>query len=255
MKLSIICVTQADAKVRPFLQHFISLAHILGAEIIFGCHGAPAVQWLETQKGLDGVFVEGQFIEEMLDPVIAACQGNYILRLDDDERCSAGLVNWLKSGEWVRRDSWFFSRRHLWPDERHCLAGQPYFPDFQVRLSVKRQARRQPKLHAAHAYPAYRAPGMAYLEHHVFLVRSRAERQMVTAKYETLRTGANFPLEQVNVVLPYDDPSLVVEPIQSPRLLDLMDRMSWWREVGETLPQHLAQELKEFRESLHAQRS
>lgn len=249
MTLSIICVTKAEPNARPFLSDIANLGRILGAEVIFGVHGAAATMWA-TMNGHKYVEVDGNYVEEMLDPVIAACTGDYILRLDDDEKCSAGLILWLKRGEMIHRDSWFFSRCHLWPDAQHCLSRHPYFPDFQVRLSVKRQARRPVKLHAAHAYTAYRAPALCYIEHHVFITKTREERQVITAKYESMLRGKPFAPEDVTVVVPYDDPHPVTEAVGSSTLLTIAAESGWWREPGQRLPANLAQELKEFRESL-----
>lgn len=247
--LSIVCVTSADPVVRPFLERFRAVADNLGAELILGTHGAPATLYAQG-LGYDHIDVQGSYFEELVDPVIQACSGDYVLRVDDDESISSGMLEWLLEGEWFRRDSWFFSRRHLWPDALHCLAKQPYFPDFQARLSVKRQARRPVKIHAAHAYPAYRAPAGVYLDHWVFLLRSREERRAMTAKYETIRTGEKIEASAINTVMPYDDPNPVTLPIDSFDLLRIVEETSWWREVGQRLPANLEQELQEFRESI-----
>jgi hypothetical protein len=223
-----------------------SLASSLGAEMIFGVHGAQAMMLLEKHQN-HIVEVQGNYLEEMLDPVIQACSGDYVLRLDDDERCSPGLVEWLRSDEMLKRDSWFFSRCHLWPDIQHVLSEQPYFPDFQARVSVKRQARRPARIHAPHVYPAYRAPASAYLEHHVFLTKTRADRQVITARYETIRTGKEFLPEQVTYAFPYDELNPVVEPLGSPLLQRLAEDTIWWRQVGQRLPSNLDQELKTWR--------
>lgn len=249
MKISIACVSDVADSVRPFLLDFKIHAEVLGAEFILGVHGDRALQFACEHK-IRFVRVEGQYFEELIDPVIEACTGDYVLRVDDDERLSTGMLAWLLSGDWWRRDSWFFSRRHLWPNERYCLAKQPYFPDFQARLSVRRQARRPVKIHAAHAYPAYRAPALAFLDHHVFLIRTREERKAVTAKYETIRTGKICGLDEVNVVMPYDDPNPTVLPVTDEALLQIAEDTVWWREMGQRLPANLEQELREFRESL-----
>jgi hypothetical protein len=248
MKLSIVCVSDVSAMTRGFLLEFQDLARTLGAEFVMGAHGGRAIRFADD-NGIKFVVVDGKYFEELIDPVISVCTGDYVLRLDDDERISSGMLAWLKTDEWHRRDSWFFSRAHLWPDAQHCLAKQPYFPDFQARLSVARQARRPVKIHAAHAYPAYRAPAEAYLEHHVFLIRTREERQAITAKYETIRTGQYFDPANVTVVMPYDDPNPVIEPVASARCLELAEETVWWRQVGQRLPANLDQELREWRES------
>jgi len=248
MKLSIVCVSDATVVTRLFLLEFQMLARMLGAEFVLGAHGDRARRFAEDYD-IKHVMVQGSYFEELIDQALDACTGDYILRVDDDERCSTGMIDWLKTDEWFRRDSWFFSRAHLWPDVQHCIAKQPYFPDFQARLSVARQSRRPVKIHAAHAYPAYRAPATAFLEHHVFLIRTREERQAITAKYETIRTGQPFAAADVNVVMPYDDPNPVIEPVASARCLEVAEETVWWRQVGQRLPANLDKELREWRES------
>jgi hypothetical protein len=229
MKLSIVCVTQAAPKVRPFLEEIKQLAEDVNAELVFGAHGDAAAQFLRNQTAYA---VEGEFLEEMLNPVLELCTGDYVLRLDDDERCSESMFKWLKAGLYVERSAWFFPRFHFWPDEQHVITSQPYFPDFQARLTRKDMAQREAKIHAGLLFRSFRAP--VYMEHYNQIVKTYEERRALTAKYETIRTGVPMTAAEVNVVWPEDAPAgaVTVEPM-GPNLLRRTYSHGYYAEVAE----------------------
>lgn len=249
MNLSILCVTRAELRTLPFLEHFAQLAKTLDAELVFGAHGADARDLL-SESAWPCIIkpVEGRFLEEMLEPAIEACTGQYILRLDDDERVPDNMVQWLLSDEHVSHDSWFFPRYHMWPDANTVITSHPFFPDFQQRLTTKWRAGRPPRLHSGSPWPAYRAP--VNFEHHAFLAKSYAERQALTARYETLIQGRVFKPEEANVVAP-EDWDVKTEP-NSPSLQTRANHIAWWREVGQTLPPNLERELREWVNEKHS---
>lgn len=243
MKLSILCVTRAEARALPYLNHFSEMAQALSAELVFGAHGTDARDTLFTSKYDCAIKqVEGRYLEEMLAPALAACTGDYVLRLDDDEWVPPSMLRWLQSDEYLIHDSWFFARYHMWPDREHVVTSHPFFPDFQQRLTTRFKAGRPSKIHAASPWPAYRAP--VNFEHHTFIVKSYAERQAITAKYETIIQGKEFKPADANVVAP-EDWDVTVEPY-SPELIDRAARYTWWRQVGQTVPANLERELREW---------
>lgn len=202
--LSIVCVTRALPYARPFLEDLAKFAEVLEAQLVFGVHGGDETTtridslWARCEK----VHVQGEFLEQMLDPVIDACRTSYILRVDDDERCSAPLQKWLLEGRYRRRENWHFPRVHLWPDVNHAIATWPFYPDFQCRLSTKEKAKRPAVLHAAPTHASYSA-GVP-IEHHCFLAKSYEERRLIELKYRTLTTGT-YPPEGVRYpVFPED---------------------------------------------------
>lgn len=242
MDLSIACVTQAADYAKPFLLGMLDMAESLKAEIVFGAHGYQAVEYFHNLEGrpFGMTTVQGEFLEQMLDPVLHMCHGHYILRLDDDERCTPEMVEWLRSRAYHEHPSWFFPRYHLWPDDQHVITSGPCFPDFQGRLTIKEQAHRPPTLHAGQPYPAWRAP--VPFEHHAFLAKSYAERQTLTAKYETIKTGVYFPPERVNIVFPEDVRDQVkTEPYTSDLMARTMSVM-WWRQAGLPIPPAIERE-------------
>ncbi len=240
MQLSLMMVTQGASRAERFVREFADLADALRAEFVLGLHGCDGNT--EYLNGIANkvVNVDGKFLEEMLDPVIAACSGDNILRLDDDERCSDSMMSWLKAGAYLEHDSWFFPRYHLWPDREHVIVQSPFFPDFQQRLTSKVKARRPPTLHAGSPYPAYPAP--VYMEHHNFLAKSYAERQALTATYETLRTGKLFKPEDVDVVCPEDWKNLRIVAL-SPALQQVALKHVYWRAANTEPPPALRAEL------------
>lgn len=245
MRLSIACVTKAAPRTEEFLDRFIVLAHELDAQLVFGTHG-PAAHFALSKVGSQNpdpapdvlklpetlcVPVEGSFLEEMLDPVLEACTGDYILRVDDDELISPAMAIWLKSGAYVEHPSWFFPRFHMWPDDKHVITTVPFFPDFQSRLTTKALAKREPRIHSGSPHRAWRAP--VYFEHHNFLTKTKEERRALAAHYETLRTGEYYPPEKVPTVAPEDViDSLVIEPLTAD-LLSRSTEYGWWNEARE----------------------
>jgi hypothetical protein len=75
------------------------------------------------------------FPESSMAWLHAQCSAEWILRVDDDEVVSAGLIEQLP--ELTRaRDvvQYWLARRWLYPDAGHWLDQWPWFPDFQGRL-------------------------------------------------------------------------------------------------------------------------
>ena len=233
MKLSIACVTQAAPTREHLLNVLAGLAEFLEAELVWGAHGSRALEGLADQQHV--VEVHGEIFEELIDPVLDRCTGDYVLRIDDDERVSAQLAHWIRSGAYLEHDSWFFSRYHLWPDDQHVIVQPPYFPDFQQRLTTRAKAYRPHTLHAASPYPAWRAP--TYLEHHCYIIEGRDERRRTIAKYEALKLGQPFNPEDITVVFPFDDPAVIVKPLEGNfhRLQHLADSVIYWRQSGQEI--------------------
>jgi hypothetical protein len=63
------------------------------------------------------------------------CEGDWILRFDDDEVPSAGLLDVLRTLVEDRQPMQIaFSRRWLWGEEGRWISTWPWTPDYQVRL-------------------------------------------------------------------------------------------------------------------------
>lgn len=171
MRLTILCVTAGAAYARPFLMDLVRVGAEVAAEVV-----------LHTDRSGQG------YLEAELPTALADCTGDYVLRIDDDERCSASLVEWLKTKEYESAAQWWFPRAHLWGNDRTVLTNFPLWPDQQTRLTTRDLVVRE-AIHAGSA-GGRGAQGDGVIEHHKFLVRSHAERLALANHYEGIRRGA-----------------------------------------------------------------
>lgn len=188
MKLSILCVTKLEPFAEPFLRAMSALGCEIGAEVVFALD-AP-ISEAAVPPCDKAVMVRSKgYIESVLTHAIEACSGDYILRLDDDERCSAAMAKWLKAGAWRSKPAWAFATAGLWGDARHVLVMPELWPQYHVRLTTAALAGGQTRIHQRHPVsdPAI-AP--AVIEHHKFLVKSLDQRQAIAERYDAIRQGA-----------------------------------------------------------------
>jgi hypothetical protein len=196
MKLTLMMITQLEPHARPFVAAAQRLARECKAEFVLGLDRAE-------DAGL-GFMVKGEFprhqrivhvdargcLENVLDEVVEQCHGDYVLRLDDDERCSPAMEAWLRNGDYQASDHWKFPRAHLWPAPKPSMLKTPHlWPDEQTRLSVRAKAGGRTVIHAGSPFGGGElAPVL--IEHHKFLVKTKAERQAIVLRYETVAQGA-----------------------------------------------------------------
>lgn len=188
--LSILCVTAAEPWARPFVWTLSALASGLHAQLVVVPHGSAAVlrliEWGVRPSGMvDG---ECRYLEAYLDDALALCNGRYVLRIDDDERCSPAMVAWLAMREYAVGDHWKFPRMHLWPNDQSALMTPQLFPDHQTRLSVRAKAGGRRTPHAMSPFGGG-ALAPAAIFHYKFLARTRAERARQAAVYDAYRPG------------------------------------------------------------------
>lgn len=191
--LTILCVSRFGAHARPFIEHLADVANTIDAGFVLAADDVLP-PW---GSGLfrHAIPVESRgYIESVLDVAVAACPDGYVLRMDDDERISDGMLEWLDACRYHAADHWAFPRMHLWPDERHYITNRPLWPDLQTRLSVKAKAGGRPVIHQGSPHGTGRVAEEIVIEHHKFLVRDRAERERLLEHYERLQpgAGANF---------------------------------------------------------------
>jgi hypothetical protein len=176
--LSIVCVTNnKHNKVYDFIQEMHILAEYLGAEL--------------------------------LDQAIMACSGEWVLRLDDDEKVSESLAGWLWQKGYMKTgaDLYAFPRIYLYPDAYSFLVNPGMYPDLQTRLGRKDKMFGVNSVHAGN--PNGTGVVVPYaLEHHKLLVRDFRERQLISERYEDCRPGAGTRPEYARYNLPelfYDE--------------------------------------------------
>lgn len=191
MTLSILTVTQAEPYSFPFLRSFAELAQVCDAEFVAVADGREAYDTLHSldkedtypEMRIEQVASKG-YIESVLDEAVSFCRGQYVLRLDDDEKVSDAMENWLMASQYLRSGIWSFPRMHMWPDVHSMLYMPQLFPDHQTRLSLKELSGGRHHLHAASPFGWGEAAPVA-IEHHKFLVKTYEERKKISAKWHT----------------------------------------------------------------------
>lgn len=193
MTLSILCVTKGEERAYPFLSAMVALASTLRAEMVIAVdtlHGA--CDSIERRYGVVARVVRvGSlgFLESALDVAVYACNGDYILRLDDDERCSPAMAVWLFQESYLTSDHWKFPRLHLWPSEDSVVITPHLWPDHQTRLSVKGKSAGRTSVHAGSPFGGG-LDAHVCIEHHKFLTRSREDRLSIALEYDKQWPGS-----------------------------------------------------------------
>lgn len=191
--LSILCVTNNEhAHVTRFILHMHRLATVLGAELVLGLDREAAQRADFRRLASTAVDVRANALQEdVLDECLAACRGEWVLRLDDDETVSNALANWLANRGHVQAQArlYAFPRVYLIQDEGHILVNEGMWPDLQTRLGRKELMGGYRHVHAGNPHGTGRVVPYA-LEHHKLLVRSFEERMGIAERYERCRAGA-----------------------------------------------------------------
>jgi hypothetical protein len=192
--LSILCVTKAEPFATPFLQDMSALALSTMSELVIVADGNAAsdvlkrIHWPGIVPMTPVVYSKG-YLESVLDIALQRCTGSHVLRLDDDEKCSSALKDWLRTQQYVHQPIWKFSRAHLWQTADRVLLTPQLWPDHQTRLSLRALAGGRHFIHSGSPFGGgYEAP--AVIEHHKFLVKSADERWAIARRYDTVHPGA-----------------------------------------------------------------
>lgn len=190
MTLSILCVTKTEPHAWPFLAAMRVVADaVAGSELVVAADGDFAYHRL-IAADYWGPRVQSQgYIESVLDEALTFCSGDYVLRLDDDERCSPAMVEWLKSGAYSARPTWKFPRMQLWGDEQHFIVTPQLWPDTQSRLALRSLSGGRNVIHAGSPHGGGTAAPCSIL-HAKFLVKSLAERREIVKRYDSIQPGA-----------------------------------------------------------------
>lgn len=210
--LSILCVTRAEPEVRHLLRQLVEDAHGLGADCVLVADGREALDRLAypfstspLPHGLAIVESKG-YVESVLDEALSFTTRNYVLRIDDDERMSREMVEWLRSGAYRAAPHWKFCRAHLCVDSEHYITDLPLWPDEQTRLSVRSQAGGRHTIHCGSPFGGGELAPVV-LEHWKFIVKSLAERAEIITRYERCQpgSGSNFAV--------FSTPELVMDSL------------------------------------------
>lgn len=174
--LSILCVSDLKHYAVPFIEEMDRLAHRLKAEFVL------------VQDGVD-VHSAG-YIESVLDEAIAKTKGDYILRLDDDEKVSRAMERFLAREMYRRGEQWSFPRAHLWGNAQTMILEKYYWPDVQTRLSTRAKSGGYTKIHQGSPFGGGQIP-FACLEHWCYLAKTYEERLEVSRRYHRIMQGAD----------------------------------------------------------------
>ncbi len=181
--LSLLCVSRVDDCSLPFLSHLQDVAYELGAQFVLAADGSEAYR----RASMESVLVHSKgYFESALDQALVACDGDYVLRLDDDERVSPAMMEWLKSGIWQSHDHWEFPRVHRWQDG--IILTPQLFPDYQTRLSVKAKSGGHHGVHSGSPFGGKEQASVC-IEHHKFIVKDYRERRRIAAAYDAYHQG------------------------------------------------------------------
>lgn len=184
MSLTVLTVSKLD----QCAIRFIKAMETLGSQFVIAADGEQAfhsASELDVEATVVKVHSKG-YIESVLDQALEACNGDYVLRLDDDELVSEAMANWLQNREWERRDHWEFPRIHLWGDG--VLLTPQLFPDHQTRLSIKSKSGGRHGVHAGSPFGGGETAPVC-IEHHKFIVKSSASRLAVAQNYDRYCSG------------------------------------------------------------------
>lgn len=190
MTLSILVVTKGEPHAVEFIRRlYWEDCGAVMAELVIVADGDAAADYLGSMEFVRPPVVHSQgFIESVLDEALTFCSGDYILRLDDDERCSPAMVRWLAAREYEKADHWKFPRANLWPTADLVAITPQLWPDRQTRLSVKAKAGGRTTIHAGSPFGGgEEAP--CVIEHHKFLVKSLGERRAIVQRYDSISPG------------------------------------------------------------------
>jgi len=209
--LSILVVTRAEPHALPFLRSMRTLAFTTGAELVVAADGLEAYAALGDEFLVRLVKSQG-YIESVLDEALAACRTDYVLRLDDDEKASPAMVQWLAGGRYREHPHWSFPRAHLWRDEQTAIVTRLLWPDQQTRLSLRALSGGRAKIHEASPH-GFGTIAPCALLHYKFLVKSLDERRAIVERYERIQPGAGTG--------PFVEFSTPEEPVVDARLVPL----------------------------------
>jgi hypothetical protein len=205
------------------LAALLELLRPVAGEIVVAVDDRVARERLGRVEELADVLVAYPFVEPVersLAWLHSLCHGDWVFRIDDDEVPSRALLAALAEPDERLTHAWF-PRRWLWQGD--WLTGDPWTPDWQLRLVKPNAARFPGRTHI----PVHADGPHAYLEaplyHLDLVVNTRAEREAKVRRYEHERPGlrlggfslnAAYYLPEVRdelpvAPLPADDASLI----------------------------------------------
>lgn len=197
MRLSILCVTKFEKHALPFIAEMRELAEDCEGELVLAADSSHAYAGLRS-LGYDPVRVRSAgYIESVLDEALTHCRGDYVLRLDDDERCSKAMRRWVAEGKYEAASIWKFRRANLWTPTQF-ITNPPLWEDHQTRLSRREFAGGRNLIHSGSPFGGGELAPVV-LEHHKFIVKSVEDRRAIVARYDRIQQGAGTNFKAFSV--------------------------------------------------------
>lgn len=187
--LTIVCISKVEAFASPFLLAMQDLARRVDAEFVIGADGRTASYRAHAQFHYARILELNSkgWLESVHDECVEQCTTPYILRLDDDEKTSPAMTEWLMDRCYRAADHWKFPRANMWT--AHTFINSPQlWPDHQTRLSVKSKATGRTSIHAGSPHGGGRVAPVA-IEHYKFVVKTYIERAKIAHSYDKVQLG------------------------------------------------------------------
>ena len=193
MTISILCVTDGKPHAFQFLNEMSLLAKRLECEFLLALDGnndniTAQYAFIDAIKYLCSKHPIG-LQEQIMDEAVRACSGDYILRLDDDEKVSPALESWLLTRQYESGNLFSFPRVYMYPDTKHILCNEGMFPDLQTRLGKKELMYGVNHIHAGNPNGTGVIINKA-IEHHKLIIKTLDERREIKERYDAIRPGA-----------------------------------------------------------------
>ncbi len=191
--LSIICMTKGGDVASSMLEGLMAAARSLGAELIIGLDSGGRIKY-HQEPFWKLVPINGDgYVESTLNQLARHANGQWVLRIDDDESIPPAMIEWLKRREYQDHPAWAFPTAALWKDDKHFITTPPFWPDTHVRLTSWHLAADWPD--EPHGKPAWvhtaQVAPVAIL-HHKFLIKSYDQRRAIAEKYESKMKGGGL---------------------------------------------------------------
>lgn len=200
--LTFICITKAEVFAYPYLRSLKSVKDALGANLLIGIDNSEIPEYIEEYADQIVFLRSAGYIESVLDEVIKEVQTEYVFRIDDDERLSASLFDWLESGEYRSENIFSFIRCNMWTPHSF-ITESPLFPDCQTRLTKKDLSLGVHRIHAGNPNGAGKIIPYALI-HDKFNVKSYKERRAIADRYEAIQKGSGYSEKFLPFQLPED---------------------------------------------------
>ena len=186
--LSIICVTKWEGRAPIFIRAMETAAKVLGADFLVGIDRDDFPLDVGTTRAL--LIHTNGYVEGGLNQLARRAQGQFILRLDDDESISPLMLEWLRERRYMGYPAWAFPTAALWGDEEYFITTPPFWPDTHIRLTAWHLAADWPD--EPHGKPKWERQAKiapVAIRHHKFLVKNYEQRKAIADTYESKLEG------------------------------------------------------------------